>query len=787
MQVGSPVTTDSQPFLSIGCRNTDGGVSRIFLGQNAAATSQESLIEYSRNNDALSIYKKQMGSYTEHVRFGNVGSSGTARTRFYGNVGIGANPSQKLEVVGAAKLHGNLIFDDSYNVVGGDTIEIQTGGSTKIVIDSSDGGILMDSGSGGLESDTFKSNFGDNVFTGNVKATVFYDYSNNGYYLDPASTSVALNISGRIAQLKEDYNIDSAFANSIYQAVRANETNRGTWPTSYMYGVNFGDRTKGIQLASRYSGANALYFRSGTDNSSSENGANAWKNWRQLFHDDYHPEADTLTTARTIAGSSFDGSANIDISYNNLTNKPTIPTNYLRDDAFDSGIGLYLQGGSFNAGTDTATSPLVIDEEDFILTKDGGYLRRLIGKTSDQIQIGQGGTSLISSINFIPGTAGNSAVKINNNTIWNAGNDGAGSGLDADLLDGQHGSYYALKDHFRHTGTGYYTSTTTSALLSEALGDDAFDSGLSAHKTGWSYAGNGNLTDAGRLTELAGTSWLWWTDNFNDNVQGNVTALCIAPTTGGSAGKMFVYNNQGSTYSPGWREIWTSTSDGSGSGLDADLLDGAQGSSYLRSDASDTFNAGNGGLFEVQGVFKVSNPSATSQAVTISNASSGGNTYISNGNGNTIFFGVPNLNTTNIEVQGSALAALFRGRFNSNFYTNHESTSDSIRVAGDIVAFYSSDRRYKENIKPIESPIEKVKAISGVTFEWNEKSHKETGKKDIGVIAQEVEEVLPEIVETRSNGYKAVDYQKLTAVLIEAVKDQQKQIDELKSIINGSS
>ena len=120
----------------------------------------------------------------------------------------------------------------------------------------------------------------------------------------------------------------------------------------------------------------------------------------------------------------------------NAYNSTTIPTNYLKDDAFDSGIGLYLQGGSFNAGTDTVTAPLVIDEEDFIYTKDGGYLRKLIGKTSDQIQIGQGGTSLISSINFLPGTAGNSAVKINSNTVWNAGNDGAGSGLDADLLDG---------------------------------------------------------------------------------------------------------------------------------------------------------------------------------------------------------------------------------------------------------------------------------------------------------------------------------------------------------------
>ena len=60
---------------------------------------------------------------------------------------------------------------------------------------------------------------------------------------------------------------------------------------------------------------------------------------------------------------------------------------------------------------------------------------------------------------------------------------------------------------------------------------------------------------------------------------------------------------------------------------------------------------------------------------------------------------------------------------------------------------------------------------------------KQTGKKDIGVIAQEVEEILPEIVDTRSDGYKAVDYPKLTALLIQSVKEQQIIINDLKSRI----
>jgi transcriptional regulator NrdR family protein len=59
----------------------------------------------------------------------------------------------------------------------------------------------------------------------------------------------------------------------------------------------------------------------------------------------------------------------------------------------------------------------------------------------------------------------------------------------------------------------------------------------------------------------------------------------------------------------------------------------------------------------------------------------------------------------------------------------------------------------------------------------------EVGKKDYGVIAQEVEEVLPELVTTRENGYKAVRYEKIVSLLIEAIKEQQIQIDELKNMV----
>jgi hypothetical protein len=111
-------------------------------------------------------------------------------------------------------------------------------------------------------------------------------------------------------------------------------------------------------------------------------------------------------------------------------------------------------------------------------------------------------------------------------------------------------------------------------------------------------------------------------------------------------------------------------------------------------------------------------------------------------------------------------------------------TTGRIDASNDIVAYSSSDKRWKTNIKIIESPLEKLQKLSGVEFDWIEDSklHGNSGN-DVGVIAQEVELVLPQAVQTRDTGMKAVRYEKIIPLLIETIKEQQKQIDELKNKI----
>ena len=108
---------------------------------------------------------------------------------------------------------------------------------------------------------------------------------------------------------------------------------------------------------------------------------------------------------------------------------------------------------------------------------------------------------------------------------------------------------------------------------------------------------------------------------------------------------------------------------------------------------------------------------------------------------------------------------------------------------GDVVAYSTSisDARLKDNVKPLRSSLDKIMNLKGVEYIWNNGSRK--GQKDIGFIAQEVEDVIPEIVKEKEvlfnegTKYKTIDYEKITAVLVEAVKELQQEIVELKKQI----
>ena len=138
--------------------------------------------------------------------------------------------------------------------------------------------------------------------------------------------------------------------------------------------------------------------------------------------------------------------------------------------------------------------------------------------------------------------------------------------------------------------------------------------------------------------------------------------------------------------------------------------------------------------------------------------------------------------TTTIDTRGGDLVIGAAIGSSVSISTVTTITSD-LNVEGDITAFYTSDARLKDNITPIDDPLAKVISISGNTYDWNDKSGK-TGK-DVGVIAQELEEVLPEAVTTRKNGYLAVDYDRVVPLLVEAIKELNAKVDSLEQRLNN--
>ena len=151
---------------------------------------------------------------------------------------------------------------------------------------------------------------------------------------------------------------------------------------------------------------------------------------------------------------------------------------------------------------------------------------------------------------------------------------------------------------------------------------------------------------------------------------------------------------------------------------------------------------------------------------------------------------------------GQAVATTSSPQFNAlGVGTAAGATAGTIQATNNITAYFS-DKRLKKNINPITNALNKVMSISGVTFVTNETAEKygyTDQKEQVGVIAQEIEKVLPQVVvpapfdididgsSKSGENYKTVQYEKLVPLLIEAIKEQQKQIDELKQTVASFS
>jgi hypothetical protein len=157
----------------------------------------------------------------------------------------------------------------------------------------------------------------------------------------------------------------------------------------------------------------------------------------------------------------------------------------------------------------------------------------------------------------------------------------------------------------------------------------------------------------------------------------------------------------------------------------------------------------------------------------VTSAAAGTGVSVSAGTG-AVTFSIGQAVATNSNVQFNALGV----------GTAAGATAGLIRATNDVVAYFSSDERLKENVLTIPNSLDILKQVNGYYFDWipMEGIHENEGH-DIGVIAQEIEKVLPEVVTTRDNGYKAVKYEKLVALLIQTNKELLARVEALEAKI----
>ena len=288
-----------------------------------------------------------------------------------------------------------------------------------------------------------------------------------------------------------------------------------------------------------------------------------------------------------------------------------------------------------------------------------------------------------------------------------------------------------------------------------------------------SLAVSGSLAVTGSLF-INGTSYTAATSGTSGSSGSSGTAGSSGSSgTSGSSGSNGSSGTSGSSGSNGSSGTsGSSGSTGTSGSSGSNGSSGTSGSSGSNGSSGSSGTSGSNGSSGTSGSSGSNGSSGSSGTTTVTNASAdrvmtseGGVTL--NGEANLTF------NGTTLYVAG----ALGVG-------TSTPTTAGLIRATNDVIAFYGSDERLKENITPIENSLDILKQINGYYFDWKEMPgvHENEGH-DIGVIAQEIDAVLPEIVTTRDNGYMAVKYEKLVALLIQTNKELLNRVEALEAKI----
>lgn len=612
------------------------------------------------------------------------------------------------------------------------------------------------------------------INSGDIRSNIFYDLNNTAYYVDPSSTGTSAKFAGKVGIGTTNPN-QKLTIKGTDQYVAAEQTNY-VWGGTTTIGVRMGtDATAGLLDFRRWIGTATTHGTALITQVNSDGG----------YGLDFRVDTKTSNTVATTSRMFLSQSGEVGIG----TTSPT--------EALDVN-GSIASNATIYTGFDSGVTNSVSCSNWFRSSGSSGWFNSTYSggiHMTDSTWVRVYNNKKFYNQNTIESNSGMYAPIFydRNNTLYRFNGDASKDGVDLSTsgnyaihvlgtISGGHRKHANLETPEMEWSVGGSTDLNWKKLCDIVISDGNY-SGWGAEIEITNFSGNfGSATyDGGELFKGALSIYHWGGTGFTPE-----TAYANIPYEMRSYVRWYKINETGQNRyelqvkSPAnYQQLNVKVKPGIANQL-ADIISYANdtngstsGGTAYSSTQSSTFNHEfSGGIW-------------TNEGRNIGWKNAYGSPYLSSYYGSittsgTLYVGGVTSTTTSLYA-GPVHGTIFYERSNTAYYMDGSSTGDSIRVAGDVVAFYSSDKRYKENIKPIENALDKVKAINGVTFNWNEKSHKETGKKDVGVIAQEVEEVFPEIVETRRNGYKAVDYQKLTAVLIESVKELTAKVEALEA------
>ena len=415
------------------------------------------------------------------------------------------------------------------------------------------------------------------------------------------------------------------------------------------------------------------------------------------------------------------------------------------------------------------------------------------------------------------------------NTIWHSGNDGAGTGLDADLLDGVQGNQF-----LRSTTSPGTPGTNANTTIS--IGDSgtsyAYVQSHGSKPLNFNPSGNTVQVAGNRILTTLDINYLSYsgTNNFivsgtQNNLGSSIPTNAIIVYQDTSASQIVsrgyvsdlpftnVTNNNQLTNGAGYLTttissdvtFTTNTKLNLGTGV---LWQGYHtGSSAYLTNITGNYHikntAVNADLF-----IGVNQGGTVHDVITIDGSSllttiAGSTTLIKSSSGNADLY-LGNVISASSSIRGARFHSNnadfyfdFQGDSTQNWFLRDYDGSGGIytrfgfdfinstfTASGDIVAYGSpSDITLKENIKPIENALDKVEKLQGVTFNWKEPGLANLNK-DIGFIAQDVQKVLPELVRENENGKLSLRHQGIVPILLEAIKELS---DKVKALENGST